>query len=78
MNKLPQSSPCGDASSLGEGAFARKGGSAAYIHTPHGQRKCEDCTFYHPEREKKPCSAFGQLENKNGDCSLYIGKAVEE
>lgn len=45
---------------------------------PHGQRKCEDCTFYHPERLKKPCSAFGQLENKNGDCSLYIGKAVEE
>lgn len=45
---------------------------------PHGQRKCEDCTFYHPERVKKPCSAFGQLENKLGDCSLYIGKAVEE
>lgn len=40
--------------------------------TPNGQRKCEECTFYHPERPKRPCSAFGQLENKQGDCSMYI------
>lgn len=40
---------------------------------PHGQRRCEDCAFYHPERQNRPCSAFGQLENKNRDCSLYIG-----
>lgn len=39
---------------------------------PKGERKCEDCTFYHPERQKRPCSAFGQLENKRGDCCLYI------
>lgn len=47
---------------------------------PHGERRCEDCTFYHPERTKRPCSAFGQLENKDKDCSLYIdnGKKVEE
>lgn len=45
---------------------------AAYTTVPHGQRRCEDCTFYHPERPKKLCSAFGALENKNGDCSLYI------
>lgn len=38
---------------------------------PHGQRECVNCTFYHPER-KKVCSAFGTLENKNKDCSLYI------
>ena len=42
------------------------------LHAPKGERKCEDCEFYHPER-KKPCSAFGQCENKDGYCSLYIG-----
>lgn len=40
--------------------------------TPHGERRCEHCTFFHPERPKRPCSAFGQLENKDKDCSLYI------
>lgn len=45
---------------------------------PHGQRECANCTFYHPERQKKPCSAFGQLENKNKDCSLYIDNAPME
>lgn len=38
---------------------------------PHGQRECIHCTYYHPERPNRPCSAFGQLENKNKDCSLY-------
>ena len=42
------------------------------LMTPHGQRECAHCTFYHPERTKRPCSAFGQLENKDKDCSLYI------
>ncbi len=46
--------------------------------TPHGQRECTNCTFYHPERTKKPCSAFGQLENKNKDCSMYIDNAPME
>ena len=40
--------------------------------TPHGQRECRYCTFCHPERPQKPCSVFGQLENKDGDCSAYI------
>lgn len=40
--------------------------------TPHGQRECRHCTLYHPERPKRPCSAFGQMENKKKDCSLYI------
>lgn len=39
-----------------------------------GNRECVNCTFCHPERVKRPCSAFGQLENKNKDCSLYIAK----
>lgn len=39
---------------------------------PKGERKCEDCQFCHPERKEKPCSAFGQLENKDGDCALFI------
>ena len=37
---------------------------------PHGQRECVNCAYYHPEREKK-CSVFGQLENKDKDCSIY-------
>lgn len=43
-------------------------------------KKCEDCTFYHPERPKRPCSGFGELQNQNGDCSLYIctGKKEED
>lgn len=39
---------------------------------PKGERKCENCTFFHPERQQKPCSAFGQLQNREGHCSLYI------
>lgn len=39
--------------------------------TPHGQRECIQCAYYHPERPQKPCSVFGQLENKNKDCSIY-------
>lgn len=49
--------------------------------TPHGQRECSNCVFYHPERQKKPCSAFGQLQNGDKDCSLYIeqgGKSNEQ
>ena len=38
---------------------------------PKGERKCEECQFCHPER-KKPCSAFGELQNKDGNCSMYI------
>lgn len=38
---------------------------------PHGQRRCEDCTFYHPEKLRKRCTAFGEPENRQGDCSLY-------
>lgn len=41
-------------------------------NVPHGQRECRYCTFHHPERPSRPCSAFGQLENKDKDCSLYI------
>ncbi|MGN1369543.1 MAG: hypothetical protein ACI4WX_11790 [Aristaeellaceae bacterium] len=41
-------------------------------YAPHGQRECVNCTLYHPERPGRPCSAFGALENKNRDCSLYI------
>ena len=39
--------------------------------TPHGERECKNCTYYHPEREKRPCSVFGALENKDKDCSIY-------
>lgn len=45
---------------------------AAYREVPHGQRKCEECTFYHPERTGRPCSVFRELQNKKGDCSAYI------
>lgn len=41
-------------------------------NVPKGERECIHCEFCHPERTKRPCSAFGQLENKDGDCSLYI------
>lgn len=46
-------------------------------YVPHGTRRCEDCTFYHPEKMRKRCSAFGEPENRQGDCSLYdtLGKA---
>ena len=60
------------ASSLGEGAFDRKGNSVAYKTTPHGQRECVNCTFHHPERKNRPCSVFKELQNKNKDCSAYI------
>ena len=39
--------------------------------TPHGQRECVNCAYYHPEQPTRPCSAFGKLENKEKDCSLY-------
>lgn len=39
---------------------------------PKGERRCEDCSLHHPERPQRPCSAFGQCENKGGCCSLYI------
>ena len=42
---------------------------------PHGQRLCENCVFYHPERPKRPCSVFKQLQNQEKDCSAYIEKA---
>lgn len=48
------------------------------IDVPHGQRRCEDCEFYHPERMRKRCSAFGEPENKRGDCSLYITVGKED
>lgn len=37
----------------------------------YGQRECVNCAYYHPERQNRPCSAFGQLENRDKDCSLY-------
>lgn len=37
----------------------------------HGERECEHCAYYHPERPSRPCSVFGALENKNKDCSIY-------
>lgn len=46
--------------------------------TPHGQRECSKCVFYHPERQKKPCSAFGQLQNRDKDCSLYIESGKDD
>lgn len=45
---------------------------------PKGERKCEECVFCHPERPMRPCSAFGELQNKDGDCSLYIDRGEEE
>ena len=39
---------------------------------PKGQRECINCMLHHPERIKRPCSAYGECENKNKDCSLYI------
>nr|DAL44538.1 MAG TPA_asm: HIGH-POTENTIAL IRON-SULFUR PROTEIN FROM ECTOTHIORHODOSPIRA TRANSFER(IRON-SULFUR PROTEIN).8A [Caudoviricetes sp.] len=39
---------------------------------PKGERKCEECQFYHPERKDKPCSGFGKTQNKDGNCSLFI------
>jgi hypothetical protein len=42
---------------------------------PHGQRECANCAHYDPKRKRKgkdwPCSAFGELQNKNKDCALY-------
>lgn len=37
----------------------------------HGERECEHCAYYHPERPSRPCSVFGALENKNKDCAIY-------
>lgn len=45
---------------------------------PHGQRKCENCTFCHPERPERPCSVFKQLQNQKGDCSAYIETSRKE
>lgn len=45
---------------------------------PHGKRRCEDCAFYHQERLRKRCSAFGDPENKQGDCSLYDTISAQE
>ena len=41
-------------------------------NVPNGERECIHCTFHHPERPKRPCSAFGKCENRDKDCSLYI------
>ena len=37
----------------------------------HGERECVNGAYYHPERPNRPCSAFGELQNKDKDCSLY-------
>lgn len=41
----------------------------------HGQRECVHCAYYDPERKRKgkdwPCAPFGELQNKDKDCSLY-------
>ena len=64
------------ATSLEEGGFVRKGAPAPLNrkprNVPHGERECIHCTFHHPERPKRPCSPFGQCENREKDCSLYI------
>lgn len=42
----------------------------------HGERECVNCSLYDPKRKRKgkdwPCSAFGETQNKNKDCSLYM------
>ena len=47
-------------------------------NVPHGQRECRYCTFHHPERPKKPCSALGACWNKDKDCSLYIDDPAKQ
>ena len=74
MNSLSQ--PQAAASSLGDGAFEKKAAPAASIRpAKHGERECEHCAYYDPKRQRKgkdwPCSPFGQLQNKDKDCSLY-------
>lgn len=64
-------SPANAGAPSGKEPLKGRAAPAAYTTVPHGQRRCEDCTFYHPER-KKVCSAFGDCQNKDGDCSLYI------
>lgn len=59
MERTPQ--PHSGAAPLQRGAFGQ---------APHGQRECVNCAYYHPERAKV-CSVFGQLENRNKDCSIY-------
>lgn len=39
---------------------------------PHGERKCEECQYCHPERKERPCSALGQIKNENGDCAMFL------
>lgn len=35
---------------------------------------CDQCHLHHPERPpEKECSMYGHCENKDGDCSGYIG-----
>lgn len=51
---------------------------AARSDVPKGERKCEHCELYHPERKERPCSAFGELQNKDGCCSLYIDRGKGE
>lgn len=51
-----------------------KGGTEAVREVPHGQRECENCVFCHPEREKRPCSVFRELQNRDKDCSAYIDR----
>ena len=74
--KTPSVSGKTAATSLEEGGFVRKGATAPLKrkprNVPHGERECIHCTFHHPERPKRPCSPFGQCENKAKDCSLYI------
>lgn len=45
---------------------------------PNGQRKCEECIFYHPERAGRPCSVFRTRENAHGDCSAYIDNGKQD
>lgn len=45
---------------------------------PKGERKCDECQLCHPERKERPCSAFGELQNKDGCCSLYIDRGEGE
>ena len=52
--------------------MARRTRRMAMREVPKGERKCEECQFYHPERKDKPCSGFGKTQNKDGNCSLFI------
>ena len=42
------------------------------MNVPAGKRECSACMLHHPDRAKKPCSAYGQCQNAQKDCSMHI------